>query len=115
MKMSLLENFLGFAANNKDKIIAGTRLAIHGLPWVVGATCVFGGIYGLPAYLGITYPQTLIEKLQKEKHLPEAYKLWWTMTNWEKIDDNKYKSIYAKNHNLTPTEINSLYSSLKIK
>ena len=51
MKMSLLENFLGFAANNKDKIIAGTRLAVHGLPWVVGATCVFGVIYGLPAYL----------------------------------------------------------------
>ncbi|MGN0929272.1 MAG: hypothetical protein ACI4N3_01385 [Alphaproteobacteria bacterium] len=113
--MSLFESFLGFAANNHDKIVAATKLAVRGLPWVTGAVCVFGGIYGLPAYLGITYPKSLVEQLQKNKHLPEAYKLYNTLTGWEEIDKKKYDDIDAVARDMTPTEMNSLVSSFKIK
>ncbi len=113
--MSLFNNFLGVVSKNHDKIVAASRLALRGLPWAVGAVCVFGGIYGLPAYLGITYPKSVIEQLQKNKHLPEAYKLYNTLTGWEEIDKKKYDDLYALEHNMTPTAVNSLYESLKIK
>ncbi len=113
--MSLFESFLGFASKNQKKIVATTQMALRGIPWTVGAICVFGGVYGLPAYLGITYPKEIIALLEKQKHLPEAYKLWWTITNWEKIDKDKYDNIYAKNHKMTPTKAQSLLDNLKIK
>ena len=113
--MGLLEGFLGFAANNHKQISAGVKLAVRGLPWVSGAVCVFGGIYGLPAYLGITYPKSIVEQLQKNKHLPEAYKLYNTITGWEEIDKNTYNDIDAFHRNMTPTEMNSLYKSYKFK
>ena len=124
-KMALFEKFLGiadniagnalnFIADHNKEINAVGQLAVHGLPWVLGAVCTFGGVYGLPAYLGITYPKDIVAKFQKEKYLSEPQKLWWQLTNWEEIDDKKYKDIYAKNKNLTPTEMNSLYQQLKL-
>lgn len=113
--MNLFESFLGFAANNEKQIRAGVKLAVRGWPWVSGAFCVVGGIYGLPAYLGITYPKSVIEQLQKNKHLPEAYKLYNTLTYWDEITKDQYNSMDASNRNMTPTEMNSLVSSFKIK
>lgn len=113
--MGLFEKFLGFAANNQKKVVASMQMATRGLPWAIGCVCVFGGVYGLPAYLGITYPKEIIAKLTKEKHLPEAYTLWWILTNWEKIDEEKYNNILALNRGMTPTKMQSLLEICKIK
>ena len=54
--MNLFEKFVESATKiDTKKVRAGVDMIGHSLPWVVGISCVFGGVYGLETYLEIKY------------------------------------------------------------
>lgn len=93
-----------FVAKNHKKITAGLKLGAYLVPWVIAGVCIVGGVYGLPAFLGITVPQAVIEQLQKNKILEAPQELYKTIRGLKDIEKNTYIKNFTIGAGYVPEE-----------
>ncbi len=111
--MSLFEKFVESATKiDTKKVRAGVDMIGHSLPWVVGISCVFGGVYGLETYLAIDFSKNVRDNLKKNKELSDLTDDFYTILGYKTLTENEY--IKAKNKNMGKvSDANSILAEWK--
>ncbi len=91
-----LDKTLKFDKNVQTKLRAGGNLVANSIPWLVGISFFFGGVYGLESYLAIDFAKNAVENLKKNKAISDAQQEFYKFFGNEIIEKGEYEKIQKK-------------------